>query len=96
MTKTHITTRRDNNCFSKGSFSSIYNISSYWGSVNQDEQMLKNAAYIKEHYLDKGKLGVQTGEGFYSYPDPAFAAPDFLSVPDISEAERIARLAFPS
>jgi 3-hydroxybutyryl-CoA dehydrogenase len=25
------------------------------------------AAYLKEHYLDKGKLGVASGEGFYRY-----------------------------
>ena len=72
-----------------------YNISSYWGTVNNDEQMLKNAAFIKEYFLDRGKQGLQTGEGFYTYPDPAFAAPDFLNVPDISQADSIARLAFP-
>jgi len=73
-----------------------YNISSYWGAVNNDEQMLKNAAYIKANYLDKGKLGLQTGAGFYRYPDPEYAATDFLSVPDLSRAEDIARLAFPT
>jgi len=26
------------------------------------------AAYLKENYIDKGKLGVATGEGFYTYP----------------------------
>jgi 3-hydroxyacyl-CoA dehydrogenase len=25
------------------------------------------AAYLKEHYLDKGLLGVESGEGFYTY-----------------------------
>lgn len=72
-----------------------YNVSSYWGSITNDEQMLKNATYIKEHYLDKGKLGLQTGEGFYKYPDPEFAEAGFLDVPDLSRAEEIARLAFP-
>ena len=73
-----------------------YNISSYWGALNNDEQMLKNAAYIKEHYIDKGKLGIQTGEGIYTYPDPEYAEPDFLSIPDMSRADDIAKLTFPS
>lgn len=25
------------------------------------------AAWVKENYIDKGKLGVATGEGFYTY-----------------------------
>ncbi len=28
--------------------------------------------------VDKGELGVKTGKGFYTYPDPEFANPDFL------------------
>ncbi|MDK3016248.1 3-hydroxyacyl-CoA dehydrogenase [Pseudodonghicola flavimaris] len=41
-----------------------YNIS----RMSQDETQLKFAAMLKENFLDKGKLGVATGEGFYSYP----------------------------
>ncbi|MCW3079827.1 MAG: 3-hydroxyacyl-CoA dehydrogenase, partial [Segetibacter sp.] len=28
--------------------------------------------------IDKGKLGVQTGEGFYTYPNPAYESANFL------------------
>ncbi len=28
--------------------------------------------------VDRGELGVKTGKGFYAYPDPEFADPDFL------------------
>jgi 3-hydroxyacyl-CoA dehydrogenase len=61
-----------------------FDVSSYWGTVNNDAQMLKNAAYVKEHFLDKGLQGMMGGEGFYKYPNPAYAAPDFLAVPDAS------------
>lgn len=56
----------------------------YWGETNQDAQMLANADYLKTHFLDQGKLGLQSGEGYYRYPQPAYAAPDFLDVPDSS------------
>lgn len=35
------------------------------------------AKLIKD-YVDKGWLGVKSGRGFYTYPDPAYAQPDFL------------------
>jgi len=28
--------------------------------------------------IDRGKLGVKSGKGFYIYPDPEFTSPDFL------------------
>ena len=35
-----------------------------------------------------GRLGMKTGWGFYSYPEPAYAAPDFLDgQPDTSSAD---------
>ena len=33
-----------------------------------DETQQRFADLIKEQYIDKGKLGVATGEGFYTYP----------------------------
>ncbi|MCH2176111.1 MAG: 3-hydroxyacyl-CoA dehydrogenase [Lentisphaeria bacterium] len=74
-------------------FKTVYDINQYWGEVNQDEQMLSNADYVKKNFIDKGILGLQTGQGFYSYPDPMYASPDFLEVPDVSKAKEIASLA---
>ena len=33
---------------------------------------------FKSEYIDQGKMGVATGEGFYKYPNPAFLEKDFL------------------
>lgn len=71
----------------------IYNIFDYWGNENSDEQMLANARYIKENFIDRGLMGLQTGEGYYSYPDPAYQQPGFLDVPDVSRAAELAAMA---
>ena len=71
------------------------NVLSYWGARNQDEQMLRNAEYIKARFVDHGKLGLPTGEGYYRYPNPAYERPDFLAVPDKSTVPAIVALARP-
>ncbi len=37
------------------------------------------ADQFKKDYIDKGWLGVKTGRGFYTYPNPAFERPGFLT-----------------
>ena len=41
-----------------------YNIA----AASPDEKMQAAAALLKERYIDQGKLGRETGEGFYIYP----------------------------
>jgi hypothetical protein len=41
-------------------------------------QALEYARYVDEHFIQKGRLGVTSGQGFYSYPNPAFAQPGFI------------------
>jgi hypothetical protein len=36
------------------------------------------AEKFKRDYIDKGWLGVKSGRGFYTYPDPAYLRPEFL------------------
>ena len=55
-----------------------FTISNYWANVTGDEQLRKNADYLKQNFLDKGKLGLKSGEGFYTYPNPAYAKPEFI------------------
>lgn len=56
----------------------MYNIDMLWGKKLEDQAIIDRANYIKENYIDKGKMGVSSGEGFYSYPNPSYAHPDFL------------------
>lgn len=35
-------------------------------------------AALLQSYIEKGKLGEKTGEGFYTYPNPTYRNPDFV------------------
>lgn len=46
--------------------------------ASSDPQLQAAADRLKAEYVDKGRLGVKSGAGFYTYPDPAYARPGFL------------------
>lgn len=56
----------------------VWDIVQFWATTVNDPQLQANANFLKQ-YVDKEWLGVKTGRGFYTYPDPAFARPDFLT-----------------
>ena len=56
----------------------LYNVGMMHGKETGDEQLIKNATGLKEEFIDKGKMGVNSLEGFYKYPDPKYLDPDFL------------------
>ena len=45
---------------------------------NQQDAGSQAFAALLKTYIDAGKLGEKTGEGFYTYPAPAYKDPDFL------------------
>jgi 3-hydroxybutyryl-CoA dehydrogenase len=55
----------------------VWHINDYWAGRLGDAQLSTNADFLKT-YLDRGCLGTKTGEGFYRYPDPAYARPGFV------------------
>ncbi|MGW4143255.1 3-hydroxyacyl-CoA dehydrogenase [Streptomyces mirabilis] len=73
----------------------VYDVLSHWGKESGDAQMSANADYIKNNFLDRGLLGLQTGKGYYDYPDPAYQRPGFLDVPGISAVPDIVSLISP-
>jgi 3-hydroxybutyryl-CoA dehydrogenase len=56
----------------------LYDVDMLWGEKLADQPMLDRAAFIKKEYIDKGKMGMSSGEGFYKYPNPNYVDPNFL------------------
>ena len=55
-----------------------YNIVHAHADATGDPAFGKFARLLKTEYIDKGKLGKATGQGFYTYPNFSFANPRFL------------------
>jgi len=71
----------------------VQGIFSYWGEQLGNQEMLDNAAYLKEHFVDKGLTGIHSGRGHYEYPNPSYQQPGFIDVPDISKVKELAEKA---
>jgi 3-hydroxybutyryl-CoA dehydrogenase len=58
----------------------VIGLETVWHITNAmpDTKSKKFAALLKT-YVDAGKLGVKTGEGFYKYPKPVFQEIDFIN-----------------
>jgi 3-hydroxybutyryl-CoA dehydrogenase len=47
----------------------VLSVTEFWASKTKDKQALANASFLKG-YIDAGKKGIKTGEGFYKYDHP--------------------------
>jgi 3-hydroxybutyryl-CoA dehydrogenase len=57
---------------------SAFNIVVAKANATRNPEFSNLANLLKTEYLEKGKLGRATGRGFYTYPNPSFASPNFL------------------
>jgi len=58
--------------------STVWTVTEYHAGQTGDLQTHTNAAFVKQ-YVDKGALGFKNMRGFYSYPNPVYSSPDFIS-----------------
>lgn len=55
-----------------------YNIIENYAATTGNHEYDQLANLLKTNFIDQGKLGVSSGEGFYKYPNPRYAQPGFL------------------
>jgi len=56
----------------------VYHVAKLIGESTPNAQALESARYLDEGFIQKGRLGVASGQGFYSYPNPSYAQPGFI------------------
>ncbi len=56
----------------------VYKITDYWAQKLNNPKAKANAAFLKK-FVEQGKLGLKTGAGFYTYPNPEYIQPNFVS-----------------
>ena len=57
---------------------SAFNIVDAKANATRNPEFANLANLLKTEYLEKGRLGRAMGRGFYTYPNPSFASPNFL------------------
>jgi len=56
----------------------VYHVAKLIGETTPNTDALESARYLDENYIQKGHLGVASGQGFYQYPNPAYEQPGFI------------------
>lgn len=55
-----------------------YNVTMLQADLTKNPLLLKIADKIKTEMIDTGKMGMENGQGFYDYPNPAYESKTFL------------------
>lgn len=55
-----------------------WDITEYWAKALHDPELQTNADFLK-NYIEQNRLGLKNGQGFYTYPNPAYQQTGFLT-----------------
>ena len=56
----------------------VYHVAKLMAETTPNTRALEYARYLDDHFIQKGHLGVASGQGFYSYPRLRSASPSFV------------------
>lgn len=56
----------------------VYHVAIIIGETTPNTQALESARYLDQNFIQQGKLGVSSGQGFYDYPSPSYEQPGFV------------------
>jgi 3-hydroxybutyryl-CoA dehydrogenase len=56
----------------------VRHVAQILGETTGNEGALEAARFLDDEYINHGRLGVTTGEGFYHYPNPTYAEEGFV------------------
>ena len=56
----------------------VHHVAELLAESDPNTLALEYVRYLDEHFIQKGHLGVASGQGFYCYPNPAFEQPGFI------------------
>ena len=56
----------------------VWRITETKAKLSGDPEIQAWADQLKRDYIDKGWLGLKSGRGFYTYPNPAWSRPGFI------------------
>ena len=58
----------------------LWHAATFWATQSPSDPQPKRYASFLKGYMDKGCLGVKTGRGFYTYPNPAYQRAGVFSI----------------
>ncbi|WP_288243852.1 3-hydroxyacyl-CoA dehydrogenase [uncultured Chryseobacterium sp.] len=55
-----------------------YNVTQSYYELTGETVWKERMDFLKDNFIDQGRLGISSGKGFYEYPSPAYEDSDFL------------------